>query len=171
MPEPAVARLGPISLREAAAWIDKNHRHHKAPQGMKFAIAAEVAGETRGVIVVGRPVARGHDPAAVAEITRCCTIGDPNLCTFLYGAAARASEAMGYARIVTYTLESEGGASLRAAGFRHDGLTAGGSWDTPARRRSDKAPIDRKKRWVRDLRPREAVVPTHTDPEIWRLLS
>jgi hypothetical protein len=36
----------------------------------------------------------------------------------LYGAAWRAARAIGYQRLVTYTLAAENGASLRAAGWR-----------------------------------------------------
>jgi hypothetical protein len=39
----------------------------------------------------------------------------------LYGACRRAARAMGYERVITYTLPEEGGSSLRAAGFRLDG--------------------------------------------------
>lgn len=53
----------------------------------------------------------------------------------LYGAARRAAFALGYERVITYTLEGEPGTSLRAAGFVRDGVTKGGAWDTPARRR------------------------------------
>ena len=44
----------------------------------------------------------------------------------LYGSCRRAASAMGYAPIYTYTLPEEGGASLRAAGFRLEKTDAGG---------------------------------------------
>ena len=44
--------------------------------------------------------------------------GTADVCSFLYGAAARAGKAAGYLRLVTYTLSSETGISLRAAGCR-----------------------------------------------------
>jgi hypothetical protein len=58
---------------------------------------------------------------------------------------------MGYRRAVTYTLESESGASLKAAGFTLDGVTDGGSWDRPARRRTDKTTTAPKKRWIKNF--------------------
>jgi hypothetical protein len=66
---------------------------------------------------------------------------------FLYGMARRVAQNMGYARLITYTLPSEGGASLRGAGWRQVAQTKGGSWDTPSRRRTDKAPTCPKWRW------------------------
>jgi len=102
-----------------------------------------------GVVIAGRPVSRRQDDGYTLEITRLCTDGTENACSFLYGAAVRAARAMGYRRVITYTLETENGTSLKAAGFTFDGITAGGSWDSPSRRRTDKSPTAPKKRWVK----------------------
>lgn len=110
-------RLRPISLRDANEYVRKYHRHHKPVAGHKFSIGCEADGELVGVIIVGRPVSRYLDDGFTLEVTRLCTNGAKNACSFLYGAAARAAAAMGYKRIITYTLESENGASLRASGW------------------------------------------------------
>jgi hypothetical protein len=68
-------------------------------------------------------------------------------CSMLYAAAWRAARALGYRRLVTYTLEQEPGASLRAAGWRCVGRTAGGSWSRTSRPRLDWAPTAPKNRW------------------------
>ena len=66
----------------------------------------------------------------------------------LYGAIRRAGLALGFDRFVTYTLESEEGTSLRAAGFEPVALVQGGHlWSCPSRPREDKGPMDRKIRW------------------------
>mgnify|MGYP001562299589 CR=1 FL=1 len=154
-----VLTLRPISFRQANAFIAKHHRHHKPVQGQKFSISAVEQDQVVGVAVVGRPVARGYNPDEVAEVTRLCTDGTPNACSFLYAAAARACKAMGYRRIQTYLLASEFGTSARAAGFRLDGETKGGQWDHTSERqlrldggtrRADQ-PTEPKTRWVRDL--------------------
>ena len=45
---------------------------------------------------------------------------------------------MGYEKIITYTLASENGASLRASGWMAvDGLRGGGNWNVPGRPRTD----------------------------------
>jgi hypothetical protein len=103
----------------------------------------------RGVCIVGRPVARlaGH-PRDVAEVTRLCTDGVANGCSMLYSAAARAAKAMGFQRIQTYTLPSEGGASLRAAGWLNEGSAGGGQWKhTDGKPRRTDQPIELKSRW------------------------
>jgi hypothetical protein len=101
-----------------------------------------------GVVTVGRPVARHFDNGWTAEVTRCCVAeGNKNAASMLYGAAWRAARAMGYARLITYTLIEEPGTSLRAAGWKTIGQTEGGSWNTPSRPRVDKAPLGKKTLW------------------------
>jgi hypothetical protein len=53
----------------------------------------------------------------------------------------------GYKRVVTYTLATEAGSSLRGAGFRVVGHVKGRSWNTPSRPRVDTAPLQDKLRW------------------------
>ena len=127
--------LMPISYGDACVFVSHHHRHHAAPQGHKFSVACTDGLEVRGVVMVGRPVARGLDNGLTLEVTRCCTDGTPNACSLLYGAAWRATKALGYERLLTYTLATEGGTSLRAAGWRVIGQTQGGQWDTPSRPR------------------------------------
>lgn len=61
---------------------------------------------------------------------------------------------MGYRRLITYTLPEEGGASLRAAGFRLVGEAGGGSWSRKGRPRVDLHPLQGKLRWSRELERR-----------------
>lgn len=144
----------PATIREASAFVGELHRHHGEPQGGKFALACVLGGKTVGYAVVGRPVARRFDQRGyIAEVTRLCTDGTRNACSFLYGAAARTALEMGYCKIITYTLDSEDGASLRAAGWTREAEIKGGSWSSPNRPRIDKAPLDPKIRWSRVLRP------------------
>ncbi len=128
----------PVTLREANAYVEALHRHHWAVQGAKFAIAcADGSNEIRGVVIVGRPVARRLDNGWTLEVNRCCTDGARNAPSMLYRAAWRAARAMGYQRLITYTLPQEGGASLRGAGFTLLGQAGGGNWNTPGRPRID----------------------------------
>ena len=119
--------VGPISLKEAKVFIERHHRHHRPPVGHKFSIAVAVAetGEVCGVATVGRPVSRHLDD----------------------GAAWRATKALGYRKLITYTLPSEGGASLRGAGWTCIGEAGGGSWSCKSRPRVDMAPTQVKMRW------------------------
>lgn len=142
--------LRPIGLRAANAFVAARHRHHGPTRGHKFSVSvADAQGQIRGVAIAGRPVARRLDDGAHLEVLRVCTDGTPNACSMLYGAVRRAAKAMGYRseHIITYTLEGEDGASLRAAGWQLDGRTDGGSWDRPSRSRVDSHPTERKLRW------------------------
>jgi hypothetical protein len=127
----------PTTLAEANAFVSQHHRHHKPVIGHKFSIAAADGETVHGVAIIGRPVARGNDDGMTLEVNRCCTDGTKNACSMLYGAAWRATKAMGYRRLITYTLPAEGGTSLRAAGWTLVGERGGGNWNTPARPRID----------------------------------
>ena len=121
-------RVFPVDLKTANEFVRTRHRHNKPVVGHKFSVGViDETGLLRGVAIVGRPVACALDNGCAAEITRICTDGAQNACSMLYGAARRAARAMGHDPIYTYTLPDEGGASLRAAGFRIDKEFAGGS--------------------------------------------
>jgi hypothetical protein len=111
------------------------------PVGHKFSLAAMMGNKLVGVVIVGRPVSRRRDDGLTLEVTRLCTDGAKNACSFLYGAAARAAFALGYKRIGTYILKSEPGTSLKAAGWKLIAETPGKSWSVPTRPRTDKHPL------------------------------
>jgi hypothetical protein len=110
----------PCRLREAREFVANFHRHNAVPQGGLFAVGASDGEQLVGVAITGLPVARGMMDGMTLEVTRCCVVDDApkGACSALYAACWRAAKAMGYARLVTYTLQSEGGASLRGAGWR-----------------------------------------------------
>lgn len=140
-------KLAPITIKEAARFIKAHHRHHRPPQGGLFAVGVERDGVLVGVAVVGRPVARKADDGRTAEVTRLATDGTRNACSMLYGACWRAARALGYQRLITYTLKTETGDSLRGAGWTLVGEAGGGSWSRPSRPREDKHPTQSKLRW------------------------
>lgn len=140
--------MRPTTLRQANDFVASLHRHHKPARGCVFCLGVLDMGELCGVAIIGRPVARRLQDGLTAEVTRVCTDGTRNACSFLYGAAARLLRAMGYERVITYTLPSEGGASLRAAGWKCVDIAAGGgSWSRNDRPRGDYAPLEKKLRW------------------------
>jgi hypothetical protein len=143
--------LQPITYSEACEFIAEHHSHHLPPQGWKFGIAVNDGTNVVGVITVGRPVARHFDDGWTAEVTRCCTDGTKNAASKLYSAAWRAARAMGYRRIITYTLlDEEDGICLKASGYRELHSTSGGSWNCVARPRVDKHPLQKKLCWVKE---------------------
>lgn len=137
----------PISLEEANAFVTEHHRHHDPVAGHKFSIAVAENNDVRGVVIVGRPVGRLIDDGWTLEVNRCCTDGVPNGCSMLYRAAWRATKALGYRKLITYTLPGEGGASLRGAAFRLVGERGGGSWHRTNRPRVDTHPTQTKWMW------------------------
>lgn len=139
--------LQPITYAEACAFIAMHHRHHLPPQGWKFGIAVNDGEKVVGVVTVGRPVARGFDDGWTLEVTRNCTDGTKNVASMLYGAASRATFALGYKRLITYTLATEPGTSLKAVSWRVIGQAGGGSWSCPSRPRVDKHSTEVKTLW------------------------
>ena len=125
-------RIAPSSISAARKFVGQHHRHNLPPQGGLFACRLEEDGETRGVAIVGRPVARKLDDGYTAEITRCCTDGVSNGCSMLYGAAVRACRALGFNSVITYTLQSEAGVSLKASNWKLEKeLPATSHWTRP----------------------------------------
>jgi len=139
--------IQPITQKEATAYVGRLHRHHRPPRGSLFQIGLVSSGQIVGVSIVGRPISRMLQDGFTCEVIRMCTDGTGNACSMLYGASWRAARALGYRRIFTYTLPSEGGASLRGAGWICDGDAGGGSHHRESRPRVDKAPTCVKTRW------------------------
>ena len=138
----------PMPLDEANAFVIQHHRHNGRVVGHKFSIGvANEEAEIVGVAIVSRPVARRLDDGLTLEITRVATNGCKDACSSLYGACRRAAFALGYKKLVTYTLASESGVSLRASGYRLVGEAGGGSWSRSSRPRVDKHPTQAKLRW------------------------
>jgi hypothetical protein len=125
-------RVTPITLRAARAYITEHHRHNVAPKGWRFGVALRNGSEAvLGVATAGQPVSRILDDGYTLEVTRVCTLGEKNASSMLYGAICRAAKAMGYRRVITYTLDTEPGTSLLASGFTEVGRGKGGrSWAT-----------------------------------------
>lgn len=132
--------LSPITLRRANDFVAEFHRHNgrTSRNGGKFAISVEGEIEggfvsTVGVAIVGNPLSATYMDGYTAEVLRVCVLpsAPKNACSMLYGACWRAWRAMGGRRLITYTLQSESGASLRGAGWKIVGETQprGEGWD------------------------------------------
>lgn len=153
--------LQPITYPEACKFIELHHRHHLPPQGWKFGIAVNDGEKVVGVITIGRPVARMLDDGWTLEVTRCATDGTKNAPSMLYGAAKRAAFALGYKRVITYTLQSEPGTSLISANWRCLGEAGSGTWNRSSRPRIDTHPVGQKTLWeVGSTMPNTSVEPT-----------
>ena len=126
----------PVTRAEAVEF-NRQHRHNdRPPLGGIFVLGVSSRGDLCGVAFCGRPVARALQDGSTLEVNRLCTDGTPNACSILYGAARRVARALGYRRILTYTLASESGSSLRAAGYKRVAeLKERPTWDTKSRRR------------------------------------
>lgn len=146
---PRQLQTQPITLKEACRFIGQHHAHHSPPRGWRFGVAITEGGTVVAVAIAGRPVARHiqqQEPATI-EVTRCCTDRTPNAASMAYAAIWRAARALGYDRAITYTLETEAGTCLKAAGWRPVRNTKGGNWSCPSRPRSTSSPTGPKRLW------------------------
>ena len=110
----------PLTLSEANDFVTEHHRHNKKCQGHRFSIGCIKDNELVGVAICGRPLSRRLDSQFVLEVLRVC-IKDPapkNACSYLYGRAWTIWQAMGGKKILTYTLASESGSSMKAVGWQ-----------------------------------------------------
>lgn len=149
-------KLVNLTLADANAFVTEHHRHNKKCQGHKFSIGAVHEGELVGVAIVGRPVARKLDDGVTCEVLRCCVNENaPKGCpSFLYRAAWRAWSAMGGEKLITYTLESEPGSSLKGVETRIVGVSPawkeGKGWTTRSNRVWQSVHSEGKVRWIID---------------------
>ncbi len=141
--------IRPIHLKEAKEYVKNHHRHNIPPTGGKFAVAVYEGERLCGVAICGRPTARMSDNGKTLEIYRNCTDGTRNACSKLYGACCKIGFTMGYERIVTYTLVSENGASLKASNFLYEGEAGGLAWTGERKRNYYITAEEMKNRWAR----------------------
>jgi hypothetical protein len=147
-----------VTLAQARRFVAEHHRHNLPPQGHRASVGMEHEGELIGVAIVGRPVARHSDDGKTAEILRTCVRAGapPHACSAVLAAGRRLAAALGYERVITYTLTTESGSSPRAAGFRIASTVAGrATWDCPSRPRvqvdlfgNERRPPGDKHQWV-----------------------
>jgi hypothetical protein len=146
-----------VDFSTCVGFVDRHHRHHRPPVGWRWGHGVANGCDLVGVAMVGRPVSHAFDPCVVVEVTRLCIDHDfdqeitRDAASMLLGAAAREARRRDFAHIITYTLVSEPGTSLKAAGWTPEHLTRGGSWHRASRPRRDSAPTCRKVRWGRGL--------------------
>jgi hypothetical protein len=141
----------PIPFDQAAAYVTAYHRHNDAPTGHIFSVGCYYDGVLVGVAICGRPVGRKLDDGQTLEVYRVCTRGHKNACSKLYSACQKYARLRGYARLITYTLQSETAASVRASNFVLDAAKAGGkAWNG---RTAFTGTPELKRRWVFQLKP------------------
>ena len=150
-----IGTIIPITLREANHFVEQFHRHSRrtARDGGKFAIGLSTSDGLVGVAIVGNPLSASMMDGFTAEVLRVCVHPEAprNSCSMLYGRVWRIWQQMGGRRMITYTLATESGASLRGAGWKIMGEVAPHKrWQNKGR---DWQPIygQAKFRWGRQL--------------------
>lgn len=121
------SQIVPVTLREANDFVENFHRHNRrtSRDGGKFAIGLEFSAQLVGVAIVGNPLSATLMDGYTCEVLRCCVNADAQKgsCSKLYSACWRVWREMGGRKLITYTLKTESGASLRGAGWAVVGET------------------------------------------------
>jgi hypothetical protein len=84
-------KLGPVSFADAREFVERNHRHCKAPVGWKYGQAVFNGSKMVGVMMAGRPVSAALQAQGCLEINRVCVLDTrpraliENACSMLYG--------------------------------------------------------------------------------------
>ena len=129
----------PLTLKESNDFVTAHHSHNKKVQGYKFAIGALFKNKLVGVAIAGRPVSATLDNKKTIELLRSCVLDDApkNTNSFLYGRVWRIAVAMGYEKMVTYTLMKEQGSACKAIGMKIVGQTRDSSKAWAAKKKQD----------------------------------
>lgn len=158
--------LAHLNRDDARSFIRAHHRHHPPPRGAILhlgcwslweAPAIGILSILLGVAFLGRPVSRVEQEQGTWEVTR-LAVGPQaeHACSALYGYARRVAQLLNPGAVVseercwrfkastiTYTLGSEGGGSLRGAGWASEGVVRGRDWQDCTRRREQGKLFDR----------------------------
>jgi hypothetical protein len=143
----------PLTLAEANDFVKKYHRHSIPTTGCRFAFGVIENEQLIGVAICGRPVARLLDDKKTLEILRVCTDGTRNANSFIYDKCRKIAGLIGYEKVITYTLQKESGASLKAIGATSVKASTPHGWDSKSRRRKEqKVYFEPKLRWELPIR-------------------
>jgi len=131
----------PITIKNANDFIKSFHRHHRPTirNSGRWALAAlDRNKEFVGVVIAGNPVSASFMDGFTIELTRLCVKENApkGTCSFLLGKCCSIWRTMGGKRVITYTLESESGASLKGAGWTLAGTVK------PHKRWQNKSKVD-----------------------------
>lgn len=118
----------PITIKGANLFIKENHRHHRptSRNSGKWAISIidKRTGKIIGVAIAGNPVSATYMDGYSLEITRLCVLesAPKGASSFIISKCSKIWKLMGGKRILSYTLCSESGASMKGAGWEKTGI-------------------------------------------------
>ena len=145
----------PLTLKDANKFVKEFHRHNKDCRGHRFSIGAIYKDELVGVAIIGRPIARKLDQKLIAEVLRNCVkpAAPKGTCSFLYSKAIQVWQVLGGKKVITYTLETEKGSSLKAVSFKNVSKTPvfKYGWTNRKNRILPETQKIRKVRWEKEL--------------------
>ena len=126
-------RLVAVDRATVRSFIERTHSHHHRPNTWIASVGVEQGGKLVCVAVLELPKARMLCNGKTVEVSRVASDRTPHAASKALGGISRAALALGYTRLVSYTLLGESGTSYRAANWWPTAVSAGGSWSRPSR--------------------------------------
>lgn len=155
-------RIRPCNFADAQAFVAEHHDHNGTLPMDRFRAAIWNGPTLLGVVMVGNPTTPSLMNQGLVEVRRLCldrAVANElrwKACSALYDWSAAEAERRGWRRIITYTLASETGMSLRYTRprWKREGEASrpGHSWVARGRGRVV-GPTEAKVRWSRVLAP------------------
>lgn len=127
--------------------VAREHSHHHAHRRQVFALGIAEGERLACVAIAERPKARALCDGRTIEVSRVASDRTEHAASKAVGAISRAAIALGYRRLVSYTLLGEAGTIYRAANWYPTALVDGREWDAPSRPREAAAQAGDKVRW------------------------
>ena len=127
-------RLQPVTRDVVRLFVQKHHSHHHRPNTYIAAVGVSNEVGLVCVAVLEIPRARMLCNGTTAEVSRVASDGSTNnAASMACGAISRAALALGYTRLVSYTILGEPGTMYRASNWHPTALSTGGEWGRPSR--------------------------------------
>jgi hypothetical protein len=159
--------IAPIPLSVANDFVKKYHRHNDERKIHKFSLGLYKKSEDKdiliGVAICGSPTGISYNGKSFLEVYRVCVTEANNSCSMLYGRCTRIAKELGYEKLITYTLKTEPGTTVKASGFELETDEAGGKkWTGKRAKEREKKrneagivlklpPEEKKNRWAKLL--------------------
>lgn len=119
-------KVTPTTIKKANEFVKEHHRHHRPTTNNtgRWALSAyDNSGSLVGVIIAANPISPFLMDGYTLELTRVCVSekAPKGTCSFLISRCCKIWKEMGGRKVITYTLSTESGSSLKGAGWKEAG--------------------------------------------------
>ncbi len=110
-------KVVPLTKQQADDFVEEHHSHLGKPRLYSWCVGVAEDARLCCVATAGQPLAYQLCDGLTVEINRVASDGTRHAASMAIGALARALLAIGYRRLLSYTILGEAGTSYKAAGW------------------------------------------------------